>query len=536
MIFTIGRDELTPSAEFAQYVEHKLLIVQDDALIAWLAMGIIPVCFVRNVHNDEVYPQVPAWGSYTITIESVLGTPILKFYWASMTSNDCGGITPQFRREEQSFNIPGQGIMVARGAYRSDGSCSSSTIGTGQPAGWGREDPTVAIIGNLGHDPSLDGTINSVMASIFEDYIDYNRAMRRDAIVAGARAARPPIATEYNPALDQLLSKKAVELGHFVGSNVLMPDNEAGTAQRRTDTYKRTPEEQEAQRDQYRLIAATMGSVALEQYGVTAADIGQCKGETTHEFSDTIGIDEVKVRDDRKLSSAVPKPEIRSDIVPAIHANDEAIAAAFGLSLAMLNGDVTAATSGTELSNKGMNRTRLDLHRTMSSFMTIVYDHIFLEQDVFELLADRVRMRPGEALHSASDLFDDPAASLDVRVTYRFTPDITMDDLRFLKGRGIIDYRKYATCALQMQGLTAADVATPDDPLDEETGRALDIPEYLKLMEMRSAEKMKDKEMKNANVMKEREIESTAELREREMANDREMAAEKPSPKKAKKK
>ena len=547
MIFTLGSDELEPSVEFARVIQERFLPVQDDTLVMWLAMGAVPMMFVRNAHNDEVYPQVPAWGSFTITIQSVLGQPMLRFYWRSRVGVDGGGCAPgaiRYQREQQEFNIPGHACLVARGTIGRDSVLTPCDTTGGPGGGFGTYDPTVVIISNLGYDPSLDGTINSVMASVFEDYVDYNKSMRVDAIIAGRARARPPIATEYNPDRDKLLPK-AADLGHFVGDKVLAPGEEQ-TAQRRSEIYVRSLEEREAQTDQYRLIHATMGPVGLDQYGVKPSELGlnRCT-ETTCDFNTDAGTDEMTVADDRKLSSALPKPEVRSDIVPAMKANDEAIAAAFGLSLTILNGETTSAKSGTELSTTGLNKTMSELNKMMSSVFQMCYDHIWLEQDVFALLSGNVRTQPNAALTSQNRLFGDPANVLSVRVAYRFTPTIDLEKLRFLHGRGIIDYRRYATYAARMQGLMESDVATTEDPLDVETGRALDIPEYMTLLQMRSAEKTKDKELKSAAALKERDIESTATLRDREMKNDlkkerekraadEEDAAEKPAAKKKK--
>lgn len=538
MIFTVDRDELAPSSAFAQYVSQKLLPLQDAALRAYLAIGVIPVRFIRNLENDEVYPHVPVWGTYTITIETVLGVPVLRFYWTVVPSlgddDDCASV--QFQREHDIFNVGSQGQRVVRGVRRSDGTCQAFN-GTISGAGFGRYDPTVAIIANLGHDPDYDGTINSVMSSILNDYVQYNNSMRRDAIVACARLARPPIATEYNPALETVMAKKSVEIGHFVGSNIIAPGAEQ-TAQRRTEIYERTREQQALQRDQYRMMAATMGGVALESYGVTPDMYkDRCDEETSCSFAPDLGVDEIKIRDDRKLTNAMAEPKFRTDIIAAMTENNEAVASAFGLTLSMLKGETTSAKTGTELSTKTLNSTLRELLQTMSAFMTLVYHHIFLEQDLFDLLADRVRLGPGEALLQPGDLEGGKNEALATKVTYRFTPMMELESLRFLKARGIIDFATYAQSAVQTQGMSTADVATLEEPLDDEVGRALDVPEYAQIMKMKSDEKMKEKEMKSGAVMKEREMENAALMKDKDIASAKELAAMKPPPaKKSKKK
>jgi len=538
MIFTVDRDELSPSQAFSQYIAQKLLPLQDAALLAYLAIGIIPVRFIRNPDNDEVYPHVPVWGTYNITIETVLGQPILRFYWTvvpSIDDDECD-LPPTFQREHDIFNIGSQGMRTVRGVRRSDGTCQAFN-GTISGSGFGRYDPTVAIIANLGHDPDYDGTINSVMSSILTDYVQYNNSMRRDAIVAGVRLARPPIATEYNPALETVMAKKSVEIGHFVGSQVIAPGAEQ-TAQRRTEIYERSREQQALQRDQYRMVAATMGTAALEGYGITPDMYKErCDEDTSCSFSAELGVDEIKIRDDRKLTAAMAEPKYRTDIVAAMSENNEAVAAAFGLTLSMLKGETTAAKSGTELSTKTLNSTLRVLLQTMSAFMTLIYHHIFLEQDLFDLLKDKVRMGTNEALHQASQAFDEHNEVVGTKVTYRFTPMMTLESLRFLKARGIIDFDTYAQSAVQTQGMSTSDVATREDPLDEEIGRALDVPEYAAIMKMKSDEKLREKEMKSAAVMKEREMENAAVMKDKELSSAKELAAMKPPPaKKAKKK
>ena len=285
-------------------------------------------------------------------------------------------------------------------------------------------------------------------------------------------------------------------------------------------------------------MASTMGSDALESYGVTPDMYrDRCDEETSCTFSEQLGVDEIKIRDDRKATSAFPEPKFRTDIVEAMNENSEAIATAFGLTLSMLKGETTTAKSGTELSTKTLNSTLRVLLQTMSAFMTLVYHHIFLEQDLFDLLADRVRMQPGEALLSARNLFAEGNEALGTRVTYRFTPMMTLESLRFLKARGIIDFATYAQSAVQTQGMSTADVASLEDPLDEEVGRALDVPEYAQIMKMKTDEKLKEKEIKAGATMKEREMESAHLMKDKELASAKELAEMKPPPaKKSKKK
>jgi hypothetical protein len=529
MIFTLGRDELIPSPAFDQYIKQKLEPLQDAALLTYLALGVVVVRFIRNPLNDEVYPQVPQWGTYNITIQVVLGQPVLRFYWTTLPTwdgDDCvsGG---NYRREHEAFNVGSQGQIVTRGVRRSDGTCQSvlGSIGAG---GFGHRDDSVAIIANLGHDPDYDGTINSVMSSVLADYITYNNHMRAHAIRAGARLANPPIATEYNAALDQVMSKNSTDIGHFVGSGVIAPGAE-GTAQRRSELYERTREQQAVQREQYRVVRDTMGAAGLEQYGLSVDEsCGREFVESTLTFNDDMGTDEIKIRDDRKLSTAFHEPKFRTDTVAAMSENNEAIAIAFGLTMAILKGETTAAKSGTELSTKTVNSTLRALIQTMSAVQTLVYDHIFGTQDIFDLLSDQVRLAPGEALYEPNSLFVNKAEALSARVSYRFTPLMTLESLRFVKARGIIDFAKYATSAVQTLGMAASDVASLKDPLDEETGRALDVPEYVQIMQLKSAEKIKDKELKSASSMKDKDIENSNVIKDKEISSAKDLAAMKP--------
>jgi hypothetical protein len=497
MIFVLGKEQFELTPAMMQYVSQKLIPLQDDILLAYYSLGIVPVMFVRNPYNDEVYPEVPTPGTYTITVSTILGQKVYKFYWRNNLPNSLAGNASQWELEQDETTMPDMGRWVARG-YTSNGCLEERDCNVSRDmVGFGRYDPTVAIITGLGYDPGADGIPHSIMASILDENINYNNSMRRDAIVAGARAARPPIATEYNPALDTVLSKKSLEIGHFVGSGVLQPGEE-GAASRRGDIYKRTLEEQQAQRDQLRLIASTMGEAALEQYGVTMEQLLKNAADTSIEFNAGLGMDEIKIRDDRKLSSALPQPSIRTDIVPAMKMNKEEIAAAFGLTLSSLSGDTPASKSGTEMPTKIVNTTIRDLQGKMSMVQTLLYDHIFAENDLFELLRGEVRTGEGEALLTSEHLFAKAAEITNVRVTYRFTPLLTMENLRYLKGRGLIDWKKFGPTALQSVGLDASDLATPEDPLDEETARAIDIPEYATILQMRSAEKMNEDSLANA--------------------------------------
>jgi hypothetical protein len=496
IIFVLGKEqwELTPA--MTQYVWQRLMPLQDDIMLSYYAQGIVPVMFVRNPYNDEVHPEVPTPGTYTITVRTVLGQKVYGFYWRNNLPSALNGTAGNYELEEDETTLPDQRRWVAQGYTNKNGDDSDCNTSRDM-IGFGRYDPTVAIIAGLGYDPGADGIPHSIMASILEENINYNNSMRRDAVVAGATAARMPIATEYNPALDTVLAKKSLEIGHFVGSGVLEPGAQ-GDAARRGDIYKRTLEEQKAQRDQLRLIATTMGESALEQYGVTMDQLKKNDVETSMQFNEALGMDEIKIRDDRKLASGLPQPTIRSDIVPAMKMNKEEIAAAFGLTLSSLSGETPASKGGIELPTKIVNTTIRDLVRTMSMVQTLLYDHIFAENDLFELLRGEVRTGEGEALLTSDDLFERASEITNTRVTYRFTPLVTMESLRFLKGRGIIDWKKFAPTMLQSVGLDTSDLATQEDPLDEDTARAIDIPEYVQVLQIRSGEKMNEQQLTNA--------------------------------------
>jgi len=495
IMFVLGDDELLPTAELRRYVQCRLRPLQDDAMLAYLCIGVVPIAFERNADTDEVLPYVPPPGSYIITVQTLRGKREYRFYWAAASHADGAGAIGTYVKERDRSTRPGQARYVARGY--ADASYAS-TAGDGSTA-FGRYDPNVCVIGNLGADPALNGRLTSLMAGIVADYIDFQRALRNDARAANYALARPPLVTERDPAYDRSrTASRGDELGYFVGSDVLQ-ETAGGGADRRADTYRLNGEQREAQLANYRLLAAQYGEEHVRDvYGVEPAAY-QAPQATRLAFNEELAREEIEIGDGRRVASSVARAAAPADTYRGLEHNDERISWAFGIPLQVFTG-AAGVTAGAEVANKTLNSTVHDMQAKLSDILTIVYDHIFMYRDIFAAICDTsAAAGRGRALLAESDLFSDSLAeAAAVRVTFRYTPSMDVNDLKYMHGRGMISWDTFAYNYLQITGLEPTNLASEHDPLPTEAGRTVDLPEYHRYAQLRQQAKQADAALKAA--------------------------------------
>lgn len=493
IMFVLGDDELIPTAELRRYVQCRLRPLQDDAMIAFLCIGVVPIAFERNPDTDEVLPYVPPPGSYNITVQTLRGRREYRFYWAAMSHIDGdNAVVGAYTKEQDRSTRPGQARYVARG-YR-----DPAYAATSDSVAFGRYDPSVVVINNLGAEPALNGRLHSLMASIISDYIDFQRALRSDAIAANYVNARPPLITERDPAYDRARqNSKGDELGYFVGSDVLQ-ETEGGGAERHSKTYEMTGRRREAQMANYRLLAAQHGEEYVKDvYGVDAS-VYRAADPTSLKYNDELARDEIEIAEGRRVASSAQRAAPPPDAYRGIEHNDERISWAFGIPMQVFTG-ASNVTAGAEVANKTLNSTVHDMQAKLSDILTITYDHVFLYRDIFAALCDTsAASGQGKPLLSEADLFSDSLAEAQVRVTFRYTPAMDVGDLKYMYGRGMISWDTFAYNYLQITGLEPTNLANPNDPLPTEAGRTVDLPEYHKYAQLQQQAKQADAALKSA--------------------------------------
>lgn len=472
IMFVLGDDELMPDAELQRYVQCRLRPLQDDAMIAYLCIGVVPIAFERNAVG-EVLPYVPPPGSYNITVQTLRGRREYRFYWASTAHlDDSTGVGGNYVKEQDRTTRRGQARYVARGyTDRAYGTSNGSVA-------FGRYDPNVVIVGNLGGDPALNGTLRSLMASIVTEYVDFQRGLRDDARAANYTLARPPLVTERDPAHDRArTTSRGDELGYFVGSDVLQTTTDGG-AERRAHTYELSAEQREAQRANYRMLASQFGEEHVRDvYGVDARSY-KAPAPTRLAFNVELARDEIEVAEGRRVASSVPRATPPADTYRGLEHNDERISWAFGIPMQVFTG-ASSVKAGAEVANKTLNSTVHDMQAKLSDILTIVYDHVFLYRDIFAAICDTAAASGrGRALLSEADLFTDSLAEAAVRVTFRYTPSMDTNDLRYMYGRGMISWDTFSYNYLQLTGLEPTNLANDNDPLPTDAGRMVDLPEY----------------------------------------------------------
>jgi len=474
IVATRGGARLHASPGFHTYLTRDMEPYVQDAMRCYLALGLVPVQLVRDptlgLGAHELVPRVPRHGTYTIVTWSEAGAQRFAFHWGSncqpyvgMGAGGGGGGGHPLNR--------GGGLLVCDGH---GGFGGAEDDGGG---GDGTEDRSVHIISGLGHDPSLDGTLNSPLAAV-AGKLHLLRELERLALTAENIAARPPLITGFNAAVERNADAKLAD-GFFVG--------DAQSCERRARvSYERNARQRAALQEQMLAVAAEKGLDVDEVYGVrldalpdAPLDYLPASG-VDHRGHEMPWVARHDLEAERVLLPHTPA-RARGDLVPLMLRVAHDVAAVLRVPVSVVTGE-HETRGGTELAHGALHATVRRYATLMERQMNYVYAHSLGWRHIADELRSRVHRRrralntpfaPADTLLTEKDLFE--ARELThVRLAFDLAPGADRDTLTFMWAAGVLDYDEYADALLRHADMPAsARGAARRDPLSADDRKQL---------------------------------------------------------------
>lgn len=512
--------EILPTDYMQSWIDNVLIPLQQDALRAICAIGVVPIAWRRDPASGYNLPYVPAPGSYTIGVGQVRGVTYYTLYWISPATIGHLRREHEDRKRARNSNDPNERIVAS-----SNFLFGANTLG--------KPDRSVTILHGFNHDPGIFGEINSVVTS-FLDNLEEASAFKRNARVAEAINANPPIARQFNSKLDDA-KREALRGTGFVGEGVLDPIAE-GDARRVNAQFLRTNQQIAAYNAQTREaeehIKAACGIPITNTQPMCTATSRHPRdpAATDAEGNPMPWKNELAVPEGWTL---VPTPMARprSDLVNVLEHLDNDVFFAFLIprqaldATARLVADATTAKETMEIAVSVWKR-------ALSHVLTFAHDSSYVDYD-FTLLAAKIIRQNRERAKKRSD-DDDGGDGADeqeeqppmtneqlmkilddigrVRVSYRSKPTTTNEALDRIHARGVIDWEDYTHYTAQLNGIDP-DRVVETDRFNADAKRMMGMPEYgtyLQIKDARDRETTRADEAQTEFKQRDREIDVKA--------------------------
>ena len=466
IVFLRANERVEMTDALQAYMRRHMEPFSRDVFLSKHAFGVVPITFEVVADGDglgpaRLVPFVPAFGTYIITTRSVRGRQYFHFYWNQID------------------------LLLLDAAIDNNAPCYVSVPPIGE------RDESVIVAHGFGYDPDLSGRLMSNFSSILHQLSALN-TLSRCAVTAERISCKPPLVSQYNPALE-IAAEKNHQQGYYVG------DTSTDEA-RQEVAFSRDARELDA----WKRTMRTMN----ETSGVSAADFGVSSfGADTHERYASSGAPErpahIMLSSTRQLVSP-QMPSVRSDLVQLGEQAMEVVCSVLSMPHCAM-ASRSGVRAGVESVDDQMTRTVVKEAEELGHIMTMVYDHMFGEADVYAELralvevkrrrisledAERRRMPninsmlsgatlppsfvPARSLVTEDDLYEIEARTRR-RLAFDLPPATTQDNMHLMYARGLIDWRTYNESVLRMNNMSRSLAAHTRDPWSAEDRKSMAI-------------------------------------------------------------
>ena len=460
-----GNERIDMSDALKAYMHRHMERFARDFFMAKQAFGVVPITFEYVDSNDglgpaSLVPFVPTFGTYVITTRTVRGRQYFHFYWSHID------------------------LCLLDAAI--DHGISSATFSSTCMSPLGTRDDSVIVAHGFGYDPDISGRLVSNFSSILH-HLTSLATLSQCAVTAQRISCKPPIVSQYNPVLE-IAAEKNHKQGYYVG------DTSTDEA-RQEVAFSRDAREIESWKRTMRAMNETNGTGAAD-FGVSSLGTETVGRYSTGDDTDTMQPAHIMLSSTRQLVHQ-QQPTTRNDLVQLGEQAMEIVCSVLSMphcSMAARSG----VRAGVESVDDQMARTVVKEADELSRVMTLVYNHMFGEADVYDELCALVevkrrrislkdaerRQRNGTLMGVSSMLSGNhlppsfvPARTLvteedlyavDMRTRRRLAFDLppatTQNNMHLLYARGIIDWRTYNESLLRMNNLPRSMAANARDP------------------------------------------------------------------------
>lgn len=475
--FTSSAGELEAIGEMQTYIDNVLLPLQQDALRAICAIGVVPIAFRRDEAKGVVIPYVPAPKTYTIAVGSLRGQRYYMLHWLPA---EFGHV---LMRERQ----PGR-----RGPHHDDRLVTQRSAFGGRTHGL--PDSSVVVLHGFNNDPDVDGTICSLVASFLRTAIVPSHNFTQHALTAEAINACPPLLRQYDGKADEMRRESLRDTEH-VGDGVLDPTGEA-EARRINNRFLRTEREMTVYAMQTRQarqhLAAMVGAPIEEPETVAAQAVVRDPRTATDAYGNRMPWANECALPEQWKAASYHLPTPRHDLVPVLNHFNDQIFLSFLIPSQVLNANARLSADA-DMADRTLAVVVDQWRQSISRVLTFATDSTFLQTDVEAALEATIRRnRARDGVSRRDDLrllvSDDELAEIvdtvaTVRVSYRTKPPVKAADLERMYARGVITWAQFAQASAQINGIDPTTV-NADDRFPLEAQRLVGLPEYAAYLQL----------------------------------------------------
>jgi hypothetical protein len=477
--FTSSAGELDAVGEMQTYINNVLVPLQQDALRAICAIGVVPIAFRRDEASGAAIPYVPAPKTYTIAVGSLRGQRYYMLHWLPADF----GIA--LMREQQAGR---------RGRQPNDRLVAQRTLGDRLR---GVPDSSVVVLHGFNNDPGVDGAICSLVASFLRSAVDPAHNFTTNALIAESINACPPIVRQYDGKLDEA-NHEALRDTEYVGQGVLDPTAD-DAARRINNRFLRNERQMAAYAMQTREARQQLITLAGDTVEKADAIRAEPVVREPHTATDARGnlmpwANELALPEQwRTATYHLPTP--RHDLVPVLNHFNDQVFYAFLMPSQVLNANARLSADA-DMADRTLAVVVDQWRQSIGRVLTFATDSTFLQADVEAALAATIRRNRANAeagrrddlrlLVSDSELAEIVNTVATVRVSYRTKPPVKAADLERMYARGVIAWTHYAQTLAQINGIDPT-VVNPEDRFPLEAQRLVGLPEYATYLQIEDA-------------------------------------------------
>lgn len=520
--FTRANDDLLPQTPMKPYVKRVLMQLQKDAIQAIIAIGVVPMCFLKDQVTGMIEPYVPAPKTYTIRVASFRGRPIYQLQW----------VYPDMQMTLQRQRRPGKGNLP------SDRLVASTTLRghvTGAP------DLSAIVLADFGYNPDVDTKLCSPAHSYLAA-VNMSSDLRQCAMTAEIINANPPLACRRDDAEDAT-NQAELRNTEYVGSGVVNQQGELA-ADRVSRQYIRDAQQQAVYQSQERQIAHGLGAVSGTLPGVGVPETVV----ESYRYDERSGTDAHgnampwanRIRLAPGWSPApyhLPHP--RSDLTQLLTYLDDRVFLNMLIPRTVLEAN-SRISADAEVAKSGMDVVSTIWGRLLERVLTFAYDATFMWDDMVDAYKEVVKRKQIDKQQTSSndvlnlrvtqsELADILNQVSTVNVGYTEPKKATSQELRFAHARGELNWNMYTTAQAEQLGIPITQMADTD-PYPAEARRIVGNPEYAEYLRLeldrekernRHTEALRNIKLKKDDMAQKRKAED-------EVDDDDERAADRP--------
>lgn len=492
MQFSRPDGALIPITQMRTYADTVLKKIQNDALRAICAIGVVPIAFRRDKLNGSVIPYVPAPKTYTIAVGSIRGQRYYRLHWISV---DTHAAMLQRQRRPGKGDGPDDRLVANQ-------SINQTIVGSA--------DTSVIVLADFDFEPDVDGKLNSPVAALLESVnnkSDFNKAAK----IAEKINANPPLLRQYD-AKDDAVDQAALRNTEYVGHGVVDPISEGHNAKVNRQ-YLRDARQVAVYNQQEHEIAENLGAITGTLVEPEAPVIQIAKHRYDSEKATDAHGNAMPWANDAALPPSwkpatyqLPKP--RSDLVSLLEYLDDQVFLTFLIPRQVLEASARLVADA-DVAAKSLEVVATMWSQYIASVLTYAYDSTYLYDDIKETYLQTVRRKQKDEQPDRSDELRLRVSPKDlgeilnkvatVTISYGVMPTADPKELDRMYAREEIDWQVYMSAKAKQNGIDE-ELVSERDKFPLEVRRIVGCPEYLSYLQLLESRKNEENRAKEARL------------------------------------